>query len=1244
MKSAYKIILGLFLAVASIAAAADVAPFYFKDLGNYFYTDLTEDEASAIEAQSQEYWEELVKYKVFGAHGIKFAGDNISFSDTAGRFGTAAGNFEIDKNSVNHYVGGAVMIGGDMTMGYTYDTLSSGPVRVTGDIIVDNSNWYGSVKGYHCVSGSVSDRYSLFLNGSYVFSGEDYSSCPSSRVPEVNSKLTVPLLYKGLSMINWQKFIANEIFTIDVPPGEGAYDFHIQWIAFYEQAVLLVRMPKGGRLTRIYADKDNMNGETIDFFSATSAQIRVVYMDDDAEWDEENGKWKNEVHFEKSEDGYPIWSVEGATVVSNRDYRGDLLFYTPTDLYLNRLSSTDTLQGTFISAGKIVLGENLTLAGQLIADSIIVNANFKGSNFRYVPFDPPMYSVPKLTAGGVFVENGKDVVVPVELSSKAKTEVVFNYCFDVEGENAAEGYAAIHDFNITKNALFPICGNGAFMTAIINKGTTEPTSATKIYVNVAEDEIDEADEILKLKIYDLSGAVLEDGGREGTFNLTVADVSAKPSFVADNVSHYDIEENSPTGTLIAKFYIKNATDPKELLLATGYQYFGSSIPNAADLFDAEIVTSAAEPYVAITVDNAYLLDYESVADSFRVTVTLKDQEGTKLDAITRIIRVVDVNEAPVIDAKKVVETIEIPENSISGSSVLMYDVSDVDAGDASTLKVMYKVLESNIKNGTNFKDLFNVTYNASLQKIFVSVKDEKLLDYEDLRRATSRDDPDPQIKVSIVVQDAGGLKDSVVRIIDITDVNEVPVLLDDVIDVSEDALPGTILDTVEAVDVDSLSKYGILRYALVGGDTALFAISSSGVLTLKESLDYEYENKHQVLVQVDDGDNFVMTVFKINVVDVKETSEVVITEYSDKDSTWLYPDTIYTHQKKGTITWMQDGDIVTKDTTLWNDKCILVISYRDPSTNYAGKDTVVIFYTEEIVDTTKTEPVEVDTTKTEPAKNDSTKTSPKGPKIDSNPAMQDVYMTISAVALEKVVLDENPENGVKLNTIKGKGIEVSYEDKKAGVDVTVSYMIDGNGNIKTKTITDDSGNKVSAEVITVSYETEIDGKDVTISYQAVAETGEILAEDASGNLMTVQASKKKSNMGYYIVSYEETDEDGDVTKVSYMVDDRGNIVKNSFKNGDKKSDDENDDEEDGEEIFAEPSFRIEMTGPFQFTIVMEESLASLKAANSKFAVMDLQGRVIRKGRISTAETVVPRLRKGSYIVRVGLRTRRVNLY
>ena len=74
--------------------------------------------------------------------------------------------------------------------------------------------------------------------------------------------------------------------------------------------------------------------------------------------------------------------------------------------------------------------------------------------------------------------------------------------------------------------------------------------------------------------------------------------------------------------------------------------------------------------------------------------------------------------------------------------------------------------------------------------------------------------------------------------------------------------------------------------------------------------------------------------------------------------------------------------------------------------------------------------------------------------------------------------------------------------------------------------------------------------------------------------------------------------------------------------------------------FASPSFSIRMTAPFEFVIVLDEP-----AANSKktFAVMDLQGGVLQEGVIESAETTVPVLSKGSYVVKVGLGYRRVNI-
>ena len=80
--------------------------------------------------------------------------------------------------------------------------------------------------------------------------------------------------------------------------------------------------------------------------------------------------------------------------------------------------------------------------------------------------------------------------------------------------------------------------------------------------------------------------------------------------------------------------------------------------------------------------------------------------------------------------------------------------------------------------------------------------------------------------------------------------------------------------------------------------------------------------------------------------------------------------------------------------------------------------------------------------------------------------------------------------------------------------------------------------------------------------------------------------------------------------------------------------------QDSDEEFAEPSFRIKMVGPFQFKIVMEEPASALQKA---YAVMDLQGRIVQQGKITSAETVVPALGSGSYVVRIGIAMRRVNV-
>ena len=77
------------------------------------------------------------------------------------------------------------------------------------------------------------------------------------------------------------------------------------------------------------------------------------------------------------------------------------------------------------------------------------------------------------------------------------------------------------------------------------------------------------------------------------------------------------------------------------------------------------------------------------------------------------------------------------------------------------------------------------------------------------------------------------------------------------------------------------------------------------------------------------------------------------------------------------------------------------------------------------------------------------------------------------------------------------------------------------------------------------------------------------------------------------------------------------------------------------QIFVKPTFRIVMTGAFQFSIEMMDETPN---ETYSYTIMDMQGRILRNGTISSKETTISPLVPGSYIVKVGMGFRRVNIH
>ena len=1339
MKKRLCFIAFIVLALFGAGSAADVAPFYFG---------AAEPETHADSVRDQSYWDQLVKYKVFGTHGIQFLGQSISLSDTFGWFGTAAGDFDMSNANVHHFVGGPILIGGNLLLSDNFDTLSTGPVRITGNVVSNGSELYydGVFRGIQCIAGSVSEQYQISKIKDPVYIDENFSECPSS-VPEINTDLTIPKVSFSDKPVRSGININNDVALIDVPPGTDVFDYYVESISMSNTATLLVRMPAGGRPTRIFVRDE------IAFMS--HPKIQVAYMDADAEW---NSKTES-------------WASGEATTITNKDYAGNLLFYTSEDLIWPALERTDTIVGTFISAGQIQVPEHMTFAGQFVAEKVIFKGNFGG--YFFVPFDPPIIKLPKVGADNLhLVEGHLSDDINIELDKASELKIDFEYCFEFAGTAVGkdpDGEAMLGDI-LTSIPLFnkttQKCDNP--LNGYFDIGSK--SLRTPIVLTAENDGVEEGTEHFRIWIVNLSGATLEDGSHEGFMDLYIDDPELSPlKFAKDTLN--GVAENTPNKTIIDTLRVAYGSKVCEVCMFS---------------LKAESDYVSVKENGEVIVKDETLFDYETVQE-IKINVHAVDGYGSFVDTVV-LIPINDVNETPVI-AEAV---FDVDENSPKGSVVGKLEVSDPDVKNVIRFgRLEYSILDSDIP--------FTMDSNM------IVVNDPSALDYEPNSKFVFN------VKVSNCELDAAtgkftGVCLSVIApvTVEILDVNETPVNRPPLIeaqsfDISESAAVGPVVGRVEASDPDEDLAYSTLSFSIVGISDIFEIASGSGLLYLKESLDYESKKVHKLLVRVSDGKLDDTATVVINVLNVVEMSEVEFTRFEDGDTVVIRPDTVYTKQASATIEWKQDGKTQSMIADFEPGRNVIVKSYPNPTKDIAGSDTLVVIY--EVEDTpievvipkevvTPTEVVNVDTTAVSVGVG--TDTDVEEPKSSSTPVVsinveipidvgvnKNVANTIveetdkgdSAIYLNQAktevtvsvrdpetgrkkeyavsldlnrrisvsqrtydaliaVMDESValrrvSSGVVRTIVNGSTIRVSYPEHVAGVDVTVSYMTTKDGFILMQPVIVGENRTESVEVITVSYDTEIAGRNVTISYQADAVTGEALAIDGNGNLIR-RRYKPEQDVGIFRVSYDNMDASGNIAEVSYVVDKNGNFVKTPegdegyalalnftdgegnesqksmfyvldrtppkvkilsplkgdvFRGGlvdvvwtvdgvvqdtlvkqrlemgpnaivrtycDKAGNVASDtvmvmakDVYNDDYDFAEPSFRVKMVGQFQFAIVLDGLVAPM---TKTYAVMDLQGRVLHQGKVRSVETVLPVLSSGSYIVKVGLGTRRVNIH
>ena len=419
---------------------------------------------------------------------------------------------------------------------------------------------------------------------------------------------------------------------------------------------------------------------------------------------------------------------------------------------------------------------------------------------------------------------------------------------------------------------------------------------------------------------------------------------------------------------------------------------------------------------------------------------------------------------------------------------------------------------------------------------------------------------DTVFKIKVIVKDAGGLRDETMVNIAIRDINEGPQIDDATMTVAENQPKGSTVGTLELFDPDKKPENRQNTYQAIGGDKDLFTIDSkTGEIKTNAVFDYEAKTSYSLVVRVYDQDGHEDTAtVKINIADIKESSNIVVT-YAETGSgaeNWTNPvGTLYTNENSMLLQWTADGKPMP-DTLITNLKegyNIITLTYTDPTKNTGVTETVGIFVstrTPEVTVTTSAEqnkggniytlvekPAEGDTSVYVNKKNNDIVITIKEPVIDEtysdstcnyeshtftvNTELEPVtipsatYDVVNKVVAAGPVLNDNPASEVTYSQFNKDQVKVSYTEKIAGVDVTISYVTDKDGNVEKIPVVGANGKIDSIEVITVSYQVNVGGKVVNVSYVADAITGQALKTTTVNNSSTASntGSKPGSNSG-----------------------------------------------------------------------------------------------------------------------------------
>jgi len=980
------VVLGLF----GIAFGADVKPFVFENVAN----------DSALQQQEFEY---MLQYKLYGTEYIQM-GRRVVIPDKSGWNGSDG----YIRSEEGISIGGPVLTDSTIQLGNECQ-FTSGPIRAK-SLSAGNDNGKSLFGGNIClVDQDVSNSVQTGINrAGGKFSCDDVPEAPVGlAMPVVDwNNIQPDTVYPDIEILD-----NYAVATIEVPSGESTYDILIDKIHLCkadkfggdsrEGCTLNVRMQDGGRLTRIFV-RDMAVGNHTTF--------NVIYRTDSTDYVLSQKEYRGNLMFYSNEDFRFVntdYSVIKGTFIttsqiylkSNIDFAGQFLGnqlvlgddfkgenfrfvkFDPDTLDFNpeldkngglrendstvvipiELSDTATNAVTFTYCFAL---DNEVTVDDFNTDrtafpicgvdeiTVVIPVGRKTPtdtikiNVKRDDFDEPNDSLTIRIhiAEGAILPNGKfdgELKIKIVDAGNVPTPSFDTTKVYSERENYTGFVDTIRVINKTDSTTLTLD------SAYAGRYSLDPVTGELTLLTPVNYEVTQVDTI-KVTLHNGSNPAVT-----RYFPISVIDVNEKPT-VAD--AQFSVAENSSAGTFVGKV---DAEDPDVLNPAYGLLTYtlADSTAGAASKFTIDAngnikVASGATLDYETTPEfyvKAIVTDPQGLADTSLVTIMLSDaDENPKIivddddngkddtdDDLKCISGCTTDNRGSGPDS---ILTVRVEENVPTGTVVFEYVVSDEDRDEVTRL-----VPELRDNNGTGVDSLFVIELKHDTLtddwKIVVSVKDGSILDFEKVK--TSHE-------VTVVVTDSTSRADSIVRVIQIIDVNELPTLAEQKFELEEHNDKDAVVGTIVAGDTDKDPKYMQNEFSAVSGDTAFFAVSKDGVITAKKEFDYETERTtYEIVVAVTDKNDPTLTVTKTMTIDIKNMPEVpriTDTEFEVKenvpDSTEIgtitskdpdgenEPRTYQLVEESDFVIVTEDGRILVKDSTKFDYETVTSVTIK----------------------------------------------------------------------------------------------------------------------------------------------------------------------------------------------------------------------------------------------------------------------------------------------------------------------------